>query len=111
MESKKIRELNNDEVIIFLRLMITSNVDELFKKLELTSGGWVLKAIQKRFVAHKLNVDKKVMIAVLAIGDGIVGKCAFYVDDIASWGSKFNRKEIDWNTFTKEIYPLGIPVN
>jgi hypothetical protein len=60
--------------------------------------------------AIKMDVDKRVMIAVLSIGDGIVGKCAKYVDDIASWGDEFYHTKIEWKRFTNEVYPFGIPV-
>lgn len=93
---------------IFITLEKNSNVDELFEKLKLTDGGWVLKAIEKRFEAHKMDVDKKVMIAVLSIGDGVVGKCTKYVDDIADWGNEFYHTKVEWKRFTNDIYPWGI---
>lgn len=110
MESRKTRELTKDEMSIFITLEQNSNVDELFEQLKETDGGWVLKAIEKRFEAHKMNVDKRIMIAILSIGDGVVGKCAKYVDDIANWGNEFYHTKIEWNRFTKEIYPFGIPI-
>ncbi len=110
MESRKTRELTQDEIEIFIILEQNPNVDELFAQMKETNGGWVLKAIEKRFEVHKMNVDKRVMIAVLSIGDGVVGKCAKYVDDIASWGDKFHHTNIDWKLFTQKIYPHGIPV-
>lgn len=110
MESRITRELTENEFSIFFMLEQNSTVDELFEQLKSTDGGWVLKAIEKRFEAHEMNVDKKVMIAVLSIGDGVVGKCAKYVDDIAAWGKEFYHTKIEWNRFTREIYPFGIPV-
>ena len=110
MESRKTREMSEDEISIFITLERNSNVDELFEQLKLANGGWVLKAIEKRFEAHKMNVDKKVMIMILSIGDGVTGKCAKYVDDIAEWGNEFYHTKIEWDRFTKEIYPLGIPI-
>lgn len=110
MESRKTRELTKDEITIFITLEQNSNVDELFEQLKLTDGGWVLKAIEKRFEAHKMNVDKKVMIAVLSIGDGVVGKCLKYVDDISNWGNEFCHTKVEWERFTNDIYPWGIPV-
>lgn len=109
MESKKTRLFTQDEMSLFITLGLISNVDELFEQLKSTDGGWVLKAIEKRFKAHEMNVDKKVMIAVLSIGDGVVGKCAKYVDDIAVWANEFDHTKIDWNRFTKEVYPFGVP--
>jgi hypothetical protein len=108
MESRQIRELTEDELSIFVMLEQNSNVDELFEQMKETDGGLVLKAIEKRFEAYEMNVDKKVMIAVLSIGDGVVGKCAKYVDDIAAWGNEFHHTKIEWNRFTREIYPFGI---
>lgn len=110
METRKTRELTKNEISIFLMLERNSNIDELFNQLKETDGGWVLKAIEKRFKAHKMDVDKKVMIAILTIGDGVVGKCAKYVDDIADWGDEFYHSKIEWERFTKQIYPFGIPV-
>ena len=110
MESRKTRELTQDELSIFITLEQNSNVDELFDKLKETDDGWVLKAIEKRFEAHGMSVDKKVMIAVLSIGDGRVSKCAKYVDDIANWGKEFYHTKIEWKCFTDEIYPFGVPV-
>lgn len=110
MKSRKTRDLTEEEMKMFIALERQPSVDELFDALKETDGGWVLKAIEKRFESHKMNVDKKVMIAVLSIGDGVVGKCAKYVDDIASWGNEFHHTKIEWNRFTKEVYPFGIPV-
>lgn len=110
MESRKTRELTESEVSVFLTLEQLPNGDELFNELLKEPGGWVLKAIEERFTAHKMNVDKKVMIAILSIGDGIVGKCAKYVDDIADWGKEFYHTKVEWSRFVKEIYPFGIPV-
>lgn len=110
MESRKTRTLTQDEASIFVMLEFNPDADELFTKLQEEVGGWVLKAIEKRFSVLGINADKRVMIAVLSIGDGVVGICAKYVDDIVSWGNKFHHKEIDWDRFTREIYPHGIPV-
>lgn len=105
----ELRELTKDEVAIFVTLELSSNADELFEQLKTVDSGWVLKAIEKRFTVYKISVDKKIMIAVLSIGDGVVGKCAKYVDDIASWSHKFNRSKIEWYNFVNEIYPTGVP--
>lgn len=110
MTTRATRDLTEDELSIFITLELNSNVDGLFEALKTTDGGWVLEAIQKRFEAYNLNVDKKVMIAVLSIGDGVVGMCSKYVDYIAIWNSTHHIALIDWNIFTKAIYPLGIPV-
>jgi hypothetical protein len=110
MESRKTRELTEDEVMIFIKLELMPNVDELFNKLKSTDGGWVLKAIEKRFEAHNIKVDEKVMISVLAIGDGVIGKCVKYVDDIACWANMQYHTEVDWNRYINEIYTFNIPV-
>lgn len=113
METKntiETRELTEDELSIFLVLEVNPDVDELYGKLKLADGGWVLKAIEKRFEAHQVSVDKKVMIAVLYIGDGVVGRCAKYVDDIAAWAKEHAHTAIQWPVFTKNIYPHGIPI-
>jgi hypothetical protein len=103
------RELTEDEMIIFIKLQEQENVDELFEQIIL-AGGWVLKVIEKRFFAHKIGVDKKVIIFVLAISDGVVGRCVKYVDDIVCCAEKNNYTEIDWVRFTAKIYPYKIPI-
>lgn len=110
MEALKIRALTPDELYMFVMLEQNKNVDELFNKLKETDGGWVLKAIEKRFKAYNIDADKRVMIAVLSIGDGIVGICAKYVDDMVNWCNNLNHTKIDWNRFTQKVYPHGIPV-
>lgn len=107
---KRTREMTQDEVSLLIMLERGSNcADDLFKSI-VDEGGWVLRAIEKRFVAHGLSVDKRVMIFVLAIGDGVVGECARYVDDIANWAEKAKQSAIDWHRFTHDVYPMGIPV-
>lgn len=105
------RELTQDETEIFIRLskMNDNRTNEFFYVI-LKSGGWVLKAIQKRFLIHAIEVDKKVMIMVLSIGDGVVGKCAKYVDDIARICHEKNIKNLDLELFSKTIYPNGVPI-
>lgn len=112
MESIQTREMNLDELDTFitLELIPESRIDELFDVITNTDGGWVLKAIQKRFLAHKIDVDKRIMIAILSIGDGTVGVCAKHVDYIATLSSKMNYLKIEWSIFTQKIYPTGIPV-
>ena len=111
METKerKLRELTEEELAIFSILVVTSNGDLFFNKLTEEPGGWVLKAIEKRFIAHKLEVEKKVMIMILIIGNCVVGKCAKYVDDIANICYVSDYKKINWDMFSKNIYPFGIP--
>jgi hypothetical protein len=105
------RELTKDELHIFLILEKEVNIDGFFQYLmNKTGGGWVLKAIEKRFEAHEIAVDKKTMIAVLSIGNGAVGKCAKYIDDIAQWCNERKKNTIDWDIFCKQIYPDGIPI-
>lgn len=110
MNKTATRELTEDEMHIFMTLEINPEVDELFNKIKSTDGGWVLKAIEKRFGVYNMNVDKRVMIGILTIGDGVVGKCAKYVDDIAKWSNKSSQSEINWKKFKEEIYPWGIPI-
>jgi len=107
----KTRELTKDEkeILVMLQLAENKSVDQLYEKLSETNGGWVIQAIEKRFKAYNLDVDKKVIIMISSLGDGIVGQCVKYVDDIFIW-SKKNTKEINWNCFTRRIYPMGIPI-
>lgn len=102
------REMNEDEFSIFLTLEKLDDVDGLFT--ELAKKTWVLKAIEKRCAAYSMNVDKKVMIAILTIGDGVVGKCAKCVDDIFEWSHMNQHKNITWITFCQTIYPTGVPI-
>lgn len=105
-------EIIYDEDLILLMLEEYSNIDELFEKLVLSSVGFILKQIEKRFASYKINVDRKVILIILfiIIDKGMLGNYVKYIDFVISWANKFNRNEIDWNTFTKEVYPLGIPV-
>lgn len=110
MDTRKLREMNMDEKSILLSLELASNIDDLFNGLSEQPGGWVLKAIEKRFNELEKEVDKKIMIMILSIGDGIIDKCVKYVDDIVNWSNEFYHSKITWEQFTKEIYPHGIPV-
>lgn len=112
MDTKPLRELTIDEAEMFLKLqkITDKQADDLFKKLIDQDGGWVLKAIEKRFNVLEKNVDKKIMVMILFLGDGIIGKCVKFVDDIISWGNKFNHSTITWDQYTKDIYPVGIPI-
>lgn len=105
METKQERLITADELEIFICLQLDIDVDGLFEEI-INNGGWVLKAIEKRFEAHKIEVDKKVMIAILTMGDCAVGKCAKLVDYVADWCNKFDYKKIDWAIFTHKIYPF-----
>lgn len=108
----ELREMTTEEVSIFM-LLYKATEDkaiELFNELCKTDGGWVLKAIEKRFEVLSLKCDKKTMIMVLSMGDGIVGKCAKYVDDIYVKCKSKGLKQIDFTTFTNKIYPMGFPV-
>jgi hypothetical protein len=110
MSAKNIRELTEDEMMIFLVLEQNPNVEPLFKEFLKTNGGWVLEAISKRFSVHQINADKRIMIAILSIGNGVIGKCAKYVDDIAQWCSDNKCVDLEWRKFTMQVYPHGIPV-
>jgi hypothetical protein len=107
----EIRSLNEDEMHIFLMLEMMSSVDVVgfYESIKESDGGWVLKAIEKRFKAYNIEADQKVMVTVLSIGDGVVGVCAKHVDYISDFCSK-NNKKADWDTFTKQIYAHGIPI-
>ncbi len=105
------REMDDQETELFILLHSQSNVqsDALFQKMIEDDSVWVLKAIQKRFKAAELVADKKTMIMILFMGDGVVGKCAKYVDDIYLRCKKQGIEKLTFETFTKDIYPLGFP--
>jgi hypothetical protein len=109
----QLREMTEDEVSIFVQLnMITKeDSEELYNMfIKEHSGAWVLKAIKKRFEAQGVQADHKTMIMILSIGDGVVGKCAKYVDDIVIKVQNLNLDMIDFELFSFKIYPFGIPV-
>ena len=107
-----LREMTNDELQMFVLLNDSTAeiVIKMFNKLEEHPGGWVLRAIKKRFEAYNIKVDNKTMIMILTIGVGAVGKCVKYVDDIAVFCKDNSKTKIDFKTFTEIIYPHGFPV-
>lgn len=110
---QQIREMTKDEVSIFLDIQSAKDyqVENMFNAIcNNEAGGWVLKAIEKRFGVLKINADKKVMIMVLSIGDGVVGRCANYVDDVVAWCRKNSYDSVNLQLFANKIYPVGIPV-
>lgn len=104
-----LREMNEDELAIFCTLELSKDVTELYDEI-IKNGGWVLNVIRKRFSVYDIETDKKVLIMVLAMGDGAAGLCVKYVDDIANWSSENKCKKIDWSVFTKLVYPNGFPI-
>lgn len=107
----KLTELNEDELYMFVSLakIEKENVEGLFIGLSNEPGGWVLKAIEKRFQVLEIKVDKKVLIMILSHGDGAVGRCANYVDNIHEWCQKNEKKEVSWEDYSMNIYPHGVP--
>lgn len=107
-----LRQLTEDESVIFLHLKLIekdSDSDELFRQISNAPSSWVLKAVEKRFSAHNFKADKKTMIMILAIGDGTVGRCAKYVDDVVERCKSQGLDSVDFETFSTKIYPGGIP--
>ena len=102
--------IEETEIFINIKDASEKQIAELFQDLCDSDGGWVLKVIEKRFEVFKISADRKTMIMVLSIGDGIVGKCAKYVDDIVVRAAKSNLDNIDFDSFTSKIYPMGFPV-
>ena len=109
---KEIRQMTEDETVTFVYLFkaTESQSEELFIDLASEPGGWVLKAIEKRFLAYKTKCDAKTMIMILSMGDGAVGKCVKYIDDIVERAKLKEIEYIDFESFSKKIYPMGIPV-
>lgn len=108
--NSNLRELTIDQVMIMLNLLPATNEQSkiLFKQI-VAKGGWCLEAIKKRFEAHILSVDEKTMILIMYLGDGIVGKCAKYVDDIARICSEKKITKLDIKDYTMKIHPDGVP--
>lgn len=109
--AKANRQMTQDEVAIFVMLSAAAEdkVRELFSELKNQDGGWVLTAIEKRFNAYAIQADKKTMIMTLTMGDGVVGKCAKYVDDMVHWCKENMISKLDFDIFNKRIYPNGFP--
>jgi len=106
--TKNTRQFNDCEMALFFVLNEHDNVELLFEELKTLPSGWVLMAIEKRFKAHNVQADQKVMIAILTIGDGVVGKCAKYVEHIIKLSK--NKTQIDWEFFASALLPFEIPV-
>ncbi len=103
--------MNKEEISVFYGLTLINEIDELYSELEKETGGWVLKAIEKRFsLGYQIDVDKRVQIMILTHGNGVVGICAKHVDYIAEWAKKRQHKKITWDMFRMQIYAHGIPV-
>lgn len=107
-QSRASRELTEKEIITFCALDSLTTADKLFDRLlDTDNSGLVLKEIEKQFEAINLKVDKKVMIAVLAISNGIAGKSIKFVNDISKIANKLNYSKINWDIFTNKVYPSG----
>ena len=104
------REMTEDEIAMFVMLtkMDNAKAEEVFELL-VKKGGWQLDGIKKRFSAYNLSADNKTMIMILTISNGVIGKCAKYVDDIVVRSAKLNINEISFDDFSKLIYPMGYP--
>lgn len=105
------RNMNTDEYVIFVNLQGASEdtMEKMYAEMCETDGGWVLKAIHKRFEAHDLPTDKKTQIMVLSMGDGVVGRCAKYVDDIVEKAHGLDLQELSFKDFAQKIYPWDFP--
>lgn len=104
----KIKALTTDDQKLLFALLI-SEVDSLWEGILKEDGGWVLKIIEKRLEAHGLKTCKRTMIFILSLGEGVVGKCAKYVDDLALKAKGFDYVEIDFAAFLEKVYPDGVP--
>ena len=108
MDTTITRELNEDEFFIFCELQLIPDASELYDAI-VDQGGWVLRAIEKRFNALGMTADHKVMIMIMTLGDGVIGKCVKYVDDIAGWSIANKQPKITWKDYCLEIYPKEVP--
>lgn len=105
-----LREMTEDEIAMFVMLnkMDNAKSKEVFELL-VKKGGWQLEGIKKRFSAYNLSADNKTMIMIFTISNGVIGKCAKYVDDVVVRSAKLNINEISFDDFSKRIYPIGYP--
>lgn len=106
------REMDFIETQFFIALnqKIDENVLENFfaEFQKEVDGGWVLEAIEKRFRAHEIEVDKKIILMIGFFGKGAVGICAKHVDFIAELAKSIGLKTISWHDFIYKIYPHGV---
>jgi len=109
MDNPTIINLDEDGSSIYVNLHTYRDepADDVFALILAEPGGWVLEAIKKRFYAYKLDVDQKVMIMIMSLGDCAIGKCVKYVDHIAMWCKENHQSKIDWDIFTKQIYTFN----
>jgi hypothetical protein len=99
------------ELEISLFFMFEKNperVGPLFDDI-VQNDGWALSAIEKRFLAYSLMVDKSVMIYIFVKADGVVGKCAKYVDFLVNQLRTAGLNELTWGYFRDNFYPLELP--
>lgn len=103
------REMNEDELAIFISLR-TSNKDKIEKKYNfLLSQSWVLEAISKHSNARNLDIEKSVQILILTISDGAIGYAVKYLDVIKKWSILQNQSLISMDDFCMKIFPFGFP--
>ncbi|SFU77233.1 hypothetical protein SAMN05216480_12331 [Pustulibacterium marinum] len=108
--SKETRVLTVNECRLLLMLSQIEHIEPLYNELIQKDGGWVLKAIAKHFEASEIETDKKIMIFILDLGDGIIGKCVNYIYDLIKWAKNRGSGIITWKNLTEDIYAHGIPV-
>ena len=110
MEPKSFRKMNMDEIVVMSILNKHKDVSNLEDELLTSAGGWVLKAIKKRLDAYELAYDVKTIIALLTVGDGVVGKCADQVDYVAQWCKANKMTKLTYTVLLDRIYIIGVPI-
>lgn len=109
-ETVKTRQLTDDEHELIIKMDLIVSYEQLYKELLESSGGWVLKAIEKRFTAYGLVADKKVMILILYFADGAVAKCAQIIDYLKEYSDQNHRIFLSWSFFKYYLRTSGIPI-
>lgn len=101
--------MNDEEVSIFITLNTLSKeqIESLYNALYIES--WCIRAIHLHSMAMNLQLEKAVLIMLLTIGDGVIGRCLKYLHVIKKWADLEGKKESTFNDFSTKIFPFGFP--
>lgn len=112
-DSKTRHPLSEGDMLLLLQLYdaelhTPEKVDQMFEAMIEDDGGWVLKTIQKRVdVRLSITVSKAVLIMLLYMNKGAIGRCVLYLYYLQYWAKKNNTKEITMLVFCNGIFPDG----
>lgn len=105
----KMREMNDDELSIFITLNTISKEECESLYIAFANKSWVLRAIHLHSLAMKLQLEKKVLIMLLTLGDGVIGCCLKYLHVIKKWADLQGQTVITFNDFSTKVFPFGFP--